>query len=187
MQLVLIYGLPATGKLTVARALAERTGYRLFHNHLTVDLLLAVFDFGSAPFIELREQIWLAVIDQAARSGTPGMIFTFNPESTVRRNFIDRVAATVEAAGGQLTLVELRAPVEELRRRLADPSRQEYRKLSSPTLFDQLLADGSLDTSHMPAPALAIDTASCSPEEAARRIESILDRKSAPCEVTEES
>ena len=68
MKLIFIYGLPATGKLTVAVELAAMTGYKLFHNHLVVDLLLSVFDFGSPPFVELREDIWLSVFEQACRS-----------------------------------------------------------------------------------------------------------------------
>jgi len=33
MRLVFIYGMPATGKLTVAKELVDITGYALFHNH----------------------------------------------------------------------------------------------------------------------------------------------------------
>jgi len=42
MKLLFIYGRPAVGKLTVARAVAERTGGRLFHNHLAVNLALSL-------------------------------------------------------------------------------------------------------------------------------------------------
>ena len=69
MRLIFVYGLPATGKLTVARELALITGFQVFHNHLAVDLLLSVFEFGSRPFVELREQIWLSV--RRWRSNTP--------------------------------------------------------------------------------------------------------------------
>jgi cytidylate kinase len=55
MDLVSIHGPVAAGKLTVARELSHLTGFRLFHNHLTVDAVAAVFDFGSEPFILLRE------------------------------------------------------------------------------------------------------------------------------------
>ena len=41
MKLVVLHGPPAVGKLTVARELARLTGWRLFHNHLVVDALLA--------------------------------------------------------------------------------------------------------------------------------------------------
>ncbi|MGF7182056.1 AAA family ATPase [Tunturiibacter psychrotolerans] len=131
MKLIFLYGLPATGKLTVARELAAMTGYRLFHNHLTVDLLLSVFEFGSPAFVALREEIWLSVFDQAASGQVPGLIFTFAPEPTVQPGFLKNVAATVEKRGGEVDFVELVCPRSELRRRLGNPSRVEHRKLTS--------------------------------------------------------
>ena len=53
MELLFIYGPAAVGKLTVGRELAKLTGFRHFHNHLTVDAVMAVFDFGSESFINL--------------------------------------------------------------------------------------------------------------------------------------
>ncbi len=45
MRLIVLYGMPAMGKLTVAKELQKLCGYELFHNHLTVDLLLSTFEF----------------------------------------------------------------------------------------------------------------------------------------------
>jgi replication-associated recombination protein RarA len=45
--MVVIYGPPAAGKLTVGQALAELTGSRLFHNHVTEHAARALFDFGT--------------------------------------------------------------------------------------------------------------------------------------------
>jgi len=87
MKLIFLYGAPAVGKLTVAQELARLTGYRLFHNHLTVDLVSSLFPFGSEPFVQLREKIWLAAFAQAARQNV-SLIFTFNPERSVRERFI---------------------------------------------------------------------------------------------------
>lgn len=36
MKLMFIYGPPAAGKLTVAKALCAHTGFKLFHNHLAL-------------------------------------------------------------------------------------------------------------------------------------------------------
>ena len=77
LKLIFIYGLPASGKLTVAQELATMTGLKLFHNHVVVDLLLDVFEFGSPSFVELREKIWIDTFTQACRSQLPGLIFTF--------------------------------------------------------------------------------------------------------------
>ena len=65
------------GKLTVAREIAKLTGFKVFHNHLAVDLVESVFEFGSQPFVELREKVWLAVFSQAVAANLDGLIFTF--------------------------------------------------------------------------------------------------------------
>jgi hypothetical protein len=170
MRLIFLYGMPATGKLTVAQELAKLSGYKLFHNHLVVDLLLSTFEFGSTPFVELREQIWLSVFDQACRSRLEGMIFTFNPETSVRPGFVAQTIETVSAGGGEVIFVELVCPLEELKQRIGSPSRLNYRKLSSLSLFETLQAAGEFDTAHMPPPALTIDTSRNSPLEAATQI-----------------
>ena len=170
MRLVFIYGLPATGKLTVAHEVAAMTGYKLFHNHLVVDLLLPVFEFGSPPFVELREDIWLSVFNRASRSQTTGLIFTFAPEATVRPGFIQEATRAVADGNGQVDFVELVCPVVELKRRLGNASRTNFQKLTSVELFEQLLAAGSFDASHMPKPRLSIDTSVLSPTQAAALI-----------------
>ncbi len=81
MRLVFLYGPPAAGKLTLGSELAAFTGYRLFHNHLTVNLAREIFDFGSEPFQRLVDQLRLRVFAAAAQSDLPGLIFTEEPES----------------------------------------------------------------------------------------------------------
>lgn len=167
MKLIFIYGLPATGKLTVAQDLLAITGYKLFHNHQVVDLLLTVFDFGSPEFVALREQMWLSVFDRACRSQMPGLIFTFAPEATVRLDFIAKTQSTVAAAGGELDFIELTCPIPELKRRMGSLSRLQYKKLTSVPLFEQLHQEGSFDASYMPTPKVSIDTSLCSSARAA--------------------
>ncbi|HEY1903426.1 MAG TPA: hypothetical protein VGG56_13400 [Terracidiphilus sp.] len=175
MKLIFIYGMPATGKLTVAQELVAITGYKLFHNHLAVDLLLSVFEFGSPEFVALREEIWLSVFDQACRSQLPGMIFTFAPESTVRPAFIADTLTTVAAAGGEVEFIELTSPIPELKRRMGSLSRFQYKKLTSVELFEQLHREGSFDASYMPSPKLSIDTSNCTPARSALQIARALD------------
>jgi len=170
MKLIFIYGMPATGKLTVAQELVAITGYKLFHNHLVVDLLLSVFEFGSPQFIALREEFWLSTFDQACRSQLPGMIFTFAPEGTVRAGFIGKAVATVAAAGGEIDFIELTCALPELKRRMGSQSRQQFKKLTSVPLFEQLHAEGSFDASYMPVPKLSIDTGLVSSARAALQI-----------------
>jgi hypothetical protein len=169
MHLIFLYGLPGTGKLTIARELAEHTGYRLFHNHLTVDLLLSVFEFGSKPFVELRESIWLSVFEEAAAS-LPAMIFTFNPENSVRQSFIQKTVETVTSRGGEVLFVEVVCDPVELERRMDTAERRNHKKLVSVELFRTLLAQGVFDSPKMPAPRLTLNSTQTSPRENAMEI-----------------
>jgi hypothetical protein len=56
VKLVFIYGVPGVGKLTTARVLAALTGFKVFHNHLSFNLVNAIFDFPSPPFGELANE-----------------------------------------------------------------------------------------------------------------------------------
>lgn len=169
MQLIFMHGPAGAGKLTVARELARMTGLRLFHNHLVVDALTAVFDFGSEPFILLREHIWLSVFREAAERGI-SLIFTFTPERSVRSSFIQSTLDAVESAGGRVLFVELTCPTEELERRIEDASRAEYGKLRSLDLFRELVRTGAFEYPKLPDSGLSIDTSEVAPQQAAQKI-----------------
>ncbi len=162
--------MPGTGKLTIARELAELTGIRLFHNHLTVDLLLSVFEFGSAPFVELRERIWLSVFEEAAAAALPAMIFTFNPENSVRPDFIQKTIDVVTSARGEVLFVEVVCDAAELERRMDTPERRNHKKLVSLELFRKLQADGVFDSPKLPPPRLTLNSTHTSPLENAQEI-----------------
>jgi hypothetical protein len=169
MNLIFLHGAPAVGKLTVARHLAELTGFRLFHNHLTVDLLSAVFDFGSEPFVILREQIWLAVFGEAAQHNV-SLLFTFNPENTVRERFIADTIETVESAGGKVIFVELTCASEELERRIESPSRTQFGKLRSVEQYQELKQAGAFEFAKLPDSGASFDTTNRNPKETAELI-----------------
>jgi len=76
MRLLLIIGPPAVGKMTVGRAVADRSSFRLFHNHHTIEMLLDVFDYGTPPFRTLNTEFRRRVMEEAASSGAD-LVFTF--------------------------------------------------------------------------------------------------------------
>jgi AAA domain len=168
MILIFIHGAPAVGKLTVARELARLTGFPLFHNHLTVDLVGSLFAFGTAPFISLREQIWLAAFAEAARNEL-SLIFTFNPERTVNEDFIQKTIEVIQAAGGRVVFVELTCTDKKLEERLEQPSRKEFGKLASLEQYRSLKEEGAFEFPRLPG-ELSIDTTNQSPAAAAKII-----------------
>lgn len=170
MKLIFLHGLPGVGKLTVARELAGLTGFRIFHNHLTVDLVESMFEFGSRPFVELRETIWLAAFNQAAQAKLPGLIFTFAFDRTVSGSFIGNVRNIVESNGGEVLFVELQCSPEELDRRITQPSRQKFGKLASLEQFHELSAAGAFVDPGIPAERLVLETTKTPASEAAQLI-----------------
>lgn len=173
MKLVFLHGPVACGKLTVASELADRTGWRLFHNHLTVDLVTALFDFGSPPFARLREAIWLEAFAEAARAGE-SLIFTFAPEGTVDGSFPTRAADLVRSLGGEVVFIELACPEEEIERRIQNASRARFGKLCSLPEYRRLREAGAFDFPQLPAPLLRLDTSAMAPDDAAARIAAVL-------------
>lgn len=170
MKLLFLHGPPAAGKLTIAREVAARTGWRLFHNHLTVNLALSVYDFGTPGFVALREEIWLIVFRRALADRLPGLVFTFNPENSVPQKFIDDLFAEVSAAGGEVIPVELSASEAEIERRLGHDSRVQNGKLTDLTLYRQLRDAGTFLTPVIPPSRLRLDTGLINPTDAARQI-----------------
>jgi hypothetical protein len=169
VRLIFLCGLPGVGKLTVARELAGLTGFRVFHNHLTVDLVGALFEFGTRPFVELREKIWLEVFSRAAAELT-GLIFTFAFDRTVRGDFVEETRKAVESAGGEVLFVELRCAAAELERRVEHPSRRRFGKLSSAGQFRELKEAGAFVNPGVPAHRLVLDTTELTAPDAASLI-----------------
>jgi hypothetical protein len=177
MRLIFLYGLPGVGKLTVARELAKLTGFKVFHNHLTVDLVGSVFDFGSEPFVELREMVWLEVFKRSVAANLNGLIFTFAFDGTVRGDFVEKTRDVVESAGGEILFVELCCSTEELERRIENPSRQKFGKLDSVMTFRELQASGAFVDPGLPKNRLIVDTTTLSASDSASFIATELEFK----------
>lgn len=169
MNLIFLFGMPGVGKLTVARELSNLTKFKLFHNHLTVDLVVSLFEFGSESFINLREKIWLETFSEAINADFEGLIFTFAPEKTVPDDFPDKVKKLLEENNGKVTFVELKCELEELEKRLTDSSREKFGKLNSVEFFRELNSKGIFDTPKISA-EIIIDTTNLSPIEAAQTV-----------------
>jgi hypothetical protein len=147
--LVIIFGPPAVGKMTVGDALARRTGLRLFHNHLTIDPVLRFFEFGTPAYSRLVSEFRTRIFEEVAASPLPGMIFTFvwgfNDDSDAR--YIERMSAIFRARGADVVLVELETTVAERLRR----NETEFRLAAKETKRDLVRSRAQLidlDTKH---------------------------------------
>lgn len=164
-HLLFLYGPPAIGKLTLARALEQRLGYRVLHNHVTIDAVLAVFPFGSAGFDSAVERMRRDLLEAAARERVD-LIYTmvFAPSDAAHVEF---AANAYESVGGEVTFVRLTAPRDELLVRVAHESRLEHRKLTDATTLAHLLDRFDLYAEVEGRPSLVVDMHATSPDAAA--------------------
>ena len=172
MDLVFIYGPPASGKLTVANELAELTGYKVFHNHLAADIASSVFEFGSPAFVRIREYTWMEVFREAALADR-SLIFTFTPEITVRESFLSQSTTFIQRLNSRVNWIELTCVESELFKRIANPDRQRWGKLRSVEEYQRLNAAGAFEFP-MPLCDLSIDSATTTPADAAGTIHEFL-------------
>ena len=170
MKLIFIYGPPAAGKLTVAKELAEATGFKLFHNHLSIDCVTPVFDFGTKPFNRIVEMIRLAVFEEAARAGIDGLISTFVYAAHLDDASVSRAIEAVEGQGGEVCFVRLYCEREILEERLVAETRKSYGKLTSVETLRGLLEKYELFAAVPGRESLSLDTSHLAPVETARHI-----------------
>ncbi len=165
MKLIVLYGPPAAGKYTIAKAIAEKTGYKLFHNHLTIDLLKTVFTFGTPEFFQLSDKIRLDIFEQAAKENVPGVIFTFVYEKSTDDDFVRQLTERVESHGGQVVFIQVYCDEKELLERVQEESRQQFQKMKSVESLGKALAASDLISSIDLVDSTRIDTTHLSIED----------------------
>jgi hypothetical protein len=169
MKLLFIYGPPAAGKLTVSNEIATRTGFKVFHNHLTIDAIRPVFEFGTPSFGKLVSQFRIDTIAEAARENVD-LIYTFCYAKPSDDSHIRRVIEAVESNGGELCPVLLFCSREELERRVRLESRQSHTKISTPETLNELLETHDLFSTIPDRDSLVIDNSALTPSEVAESI-----------------
>ena len=167
-RLIFLYGPPAVGKLTVARAIAERGDFRVLHNHVTFDAVYEVLPFGTPTFWEALDRIRVELVTAAAREGID-LVYTFVFALGDERH-VDNVVSAYQSAGGSVVFVQLVAPPDELRRRVSAASRAAHNKIRDVASLDNVLREHDVYASIPGRDSLIIDAVAMSPEEAASRI-----------------
>lgn len=175
MKLIFLYGPPASGKLTVARVLAQITGYKIFHNHLTADLVSSVFPFGTREYSDLAERVRLDVTAAVVKSNIKGVIVTFayGGETYHGENddrFIKKVVRVARRHGARVLFVKLFCDERELRRRVKHPSRKVFAKIHKVSVLKTVMRVLSLDSVIPFVESQIIDTTRLSPHKAATLI-----------------
>ncbi len=109
-ELVVLFGPPAVGKMTVGRAVVDRSDFRLFHNHHTIEPLHEIFGQSSPAFATLNAEFRRRVIEEAAAHGVR-LVFTtvWNLAGQRDADYIRGLVAPYVERGLRVRFVELYA------------------------------------------------------------------------------
>jgi broad-specificity NMP kinase len=164
MQLIFIYGDPGTGKLTVARELQKLTGFKLFHNHLTVDLASSLYGYDNPDYFDYVRSLRLEAFERAAKANI-SLIFTFW-YSSISQPSVEKYKHAIESQSGKVLFVRLHCRPEILKERVVSASRQNWKISSVADLRSALENMGDV----IPDTHLEIENSELSPEVVAREI-----------------
>lgn len=134
MKFILIFGPQAVGKMTVGKSLAEITGFKLFHNHMTIDLLQPIFGFSNEMW-KLSGHFRQEVFKVSAESNLKGLIFTYVWAFDQKEDwdYVNEICKLFEKKGVPVFFVELQADLEKRLERNLHPDRLETKLLKKDT------------------------------------------------------
>ena len=178
MDFIIVFGPPAVGKMTVGQELSKLTGYPLLHNHMTIDLITELFDFGTPQFGRLVPAFRQMLVAEAAASDLPGLIFTFVWAFDVDedKQFLDGLRDAVAEHGGATYYAELATGLDErlvrnrTENRLRHKKKADFDKTEGAILRLEALRLNSCNGFPYPERHVKIDNAHLSAREAAEQI-----------------
>jgi len=166
-----IYGSIAVGKLTIAKILAKKLGYKLIHNHALNDLIDEIFDYGTDASSIMKENLRPQLLEGAVKAN-----INFITTQTYSHNYISPTGITdpkyVQALEKKLTKldvifypVHLKADKKELLRRVNMSSRKAFKKLVSKKIMRRHLINKDWKNSPRLKNNLIIDNTKLSPKK----------------------
>lgn len=139
MKLVIITGPQAVGKMTVGQELEKLTDLKLFHNHMTIDLVDKFFDYSTSEARYLVDLFRKEIFKTVAGSDLSGLIFTYvwAFDQPSDHEFINSVKQIFEEFNAPIYTVELEADFDERIRRNILPHRLHHKPSKQNTVFSE--------------------------------------------------
>ena len=145
MKLVIIFGPHAVGKMTVGQELEKITDLKLFHNHMTIDIVSNLFENMPQERKRLTELFRNEIFQSFSSSNEYGMIFTcmWALDKKEDWDYIEKLEKMFKDKGAQVYYVELEADYNTRLKRnttenrlLNKPSKRDIQK--SEALFKSI-------------------------------------------------
>ena len=169
MTLLVLYGSPAVGKLTIAKHIAAHTGFKIFHNHVSIDVATQFFAWGTPSYKAITYGMRKLILEEAAKANL-NLIFTVVYAYPVDNEDMGWMTRTIEEHGGEVKFVQLVASKEQLLERIDAPSRKSYGKITDGALLQSILTQYDVFTPYPEREGLRFDTSTKEAEDIAEEI-----------------
>lgn len=141
MKFVIIFGPQAVWKMTVGHELEKITGLKLFHNHMTIDLIAPLFGYWSkAPIGKaLVEEFRNRIFEEFAKSDNEWMIFTYvwAFDLIEDQDYIEKISHIFKSRWSDIYWIELEANINERIKRNITPHRLKHKPTKRDTKWSE--------------------------------------------------
>lgn len=126
-KFILIIGPQAVGKMTVGQELAKIINYKLFYNHMTIEMVRLIFDYDKKIYHKMNKLIRYEILKEFAKSKEKGIIFTgcfdFGKDFKEEKEETDKWMELFEES----YVIELEASLEERLKRNKTDNRLKHK------------------------------------------------------------
>ncbi|MBI2630819.1 AAA family ATPase [Candidatus Nomurabacteria bacterium] len=182
MKFILLFGPQAIGKMTVGHELEKITNLKLFHNHMTIELVSPFFNYSTPTAKRLVNLFREEIFKEVSSSELEGLIFTFlwYFDSKEDWDYAEKVIKIFKDKGAEIYFVELEANEEERLNR----NKTEHRLRHKPSKRNIEWSENNLKKSGLEHRLnskegeikeknyIRIDNTNLSPEDVAHKIKS---------------
>lgn len=174
-KVIVLYGPPGVGKLTVAQELAKNLNYTLFHVHALADLLSALFGTGTSEFSDSFVDLWLYLFKKVLTTKIDGIVVTlvYGVQTLNGKNddaFFADILQAAHLSDAEIYFFKLQCADEQLIQRVQAPSRKKFNKLTDPSILKYLRETHNIDKKVPGVESIEIDTTLLSPIETVQTI-----------------
>ena len=168
---IFIYGPIAAGKLTVAKILSKKLGYKLIHNHHLNDFIEEVFERGSYANHAMKDFLRYYLLENSVKAKMNIITTHCYSHDWISKTglsdpkYVETLEKKLTELGAIFYPLRLKASSEELLRRVSMSSRQEFRKLTNKKIMRKLALKHDWQTSPRLKNNLVIDNTKLSPQK----------------------
>jgi len=127
-KFVVIIGPQAVGKMTVGQELSKITGYKLFYNHMTIELVRLLFDYDKEVYKKMNRLLRDEIITEFSKSNEKGLILTYCFEFGTYLEQEKEVIYNWMKLFDESYVIELETTLEERLKRNETENRLKYKE-----------------------------------------------------------